>query len=373
MRKIPAVSYKAFVHAFLVFYFVFPCSLASFNYTVDPGHRYRFSVPDEDLTRLFQTPDSLLDLPANHDDRALLKKAVRLAGKKEILLLGGSRILNIRADMFKKPQGEGLFNAGVTAGTIRDYVALWQMVKQAGWRPKTVFIGIEEQSLNTRSENDLFRPIQEYYEAFFQRGLSFRVRFMGWTTDLKDLLSLKTTLASVRVLAASGPREAWRPRAEGYDMKRTPRTAAFARIYPSSEENRGVDVVRAEGNENGQGSSKALARWNRNERKGLDQLALLIEDIKKNGGTPILVGMPYHPEAYRLITQEDRAQANLTFFVEELRKIASSKGIFFYDAILEHRTDYAPEDFMDGVHLKTRANHSLFRRVDRAFNLQLVD
>ena len=123
--------YQIFLFRFLALFVVFPLLLIAFNYSVDPNHRYRFSVPSGSLHRLARSEDLVLTLPKNYDDRALLKKFIPQAVPPRILVMGGSRVLNIQSEMFRSGAGP-LLDTAVMAGTIRDYVALWQLVKRRG-------------------------------------------------------------------------------------------------------------------------------------------------------------------------------------------------------------------------------------------------
>lgn len=371
-QTVPKQSYETFIRAFIAFFFLFPAGLAYFNYHQDPNHRYRFSVPEETLLKLVNSPDFVLTVPQNYDDRAFLKKSVRLVNPPATLVLGGSRVLNIQTEMFADSR-RPVLNAGVTAGTIRDYIAAWQLVKQTGFRPSTVILGIEEQSLNGVSQNDRYLSLLEYYEAFFQKDFSLRVKFMGVTTDFKDLLSLQTTVASFKSIFSDRKEESRLIPKKEYQADQGARTSSFGILYPKSYENKPVATVQNQANANGRGELKVFEAWNTKDRRGYDQLIALIRDIKKSGAAPIIIGMPYHPEAYRLINESPKAAGNLRIFADELQRIAEKEKVDYYDAIIQHQTDFKPEDFMDGVHLKALPNYRLFRKAAEAAGIPFIN
>lgn len=371
MKTYQRKHYGRFVHAFIGFFFFLPAALGAFNYFMDPANRYQFSISEEGLRALSRSYNQVLSLPENYDDRALIKKFIRVTREPSVVLLGGSRIGNIQAEMFREPFRRELLNTSVSAGTIRDYVAIWQMVKQRKFRPKFVILGLEQQSLNSVSQNDKYLSIYEHYEAFFQRGLSARVKFMGLTTDLKDLLSLQTTMASWQLLFKKNQaRGVLIPRSEQGEW--AARTNSCSIIYPKDYESKPVELVNRWGLEHGMGDLKVFHHWNRSYRGGYDPLEALIQDIKKSGAVPVVFLAPYHPEAYRLIEQSPKAFGNMQVFVEEIRKIASAEEIFCYDAMIEHHSDFRPEDFSDGVHLKMAPNHRLLKKVDEEAGFDLV-
>jgi len=363
-------SYKLFLLNFLIFSIAFPLIVMGFNYSVDPNHRYRLSVSSETLSELAQSPDRVLTLPVNYDDRALLKKFIPAAKSPKILVMGGSRVLNIQADMF---QTGPLLDVAVMAGTIRDYVALWQIVRQSGFKPEFVFICLEEQSMNSISQNNRYLSILEYFNAFYdQGGLSLRQNLMGLMTNLKDLLSFQTTAASIKILKESRRQTPeLRPRKD-YDVTLAAKTHSFSMFYPIRDEMRTPAEVNPMARSNGEGEIKVFEKWNPLDSKGYNHLIALIQDIKKHGSKPVLVGMPYHPEAYKMIRANAKTYKNLLLFVSELKKICDREGLFFYDAIEEHHAEFQGEDFLDGVHLKMTDNYRLFRNVDQAAGLGIT-
>ncbi len=367
-------SYKKFVGAFGVLFLLIPCALMAFNYKVDPNLRYRFSVPESDLRMLARSSDKVLTLPDNYDDRALLKKFIPQAVPPEVVVIGGSRSFNVMPEFFTPDLRDTLLNVAVMAGTIRDYVALWQIIEQQGFTPKFVFICLEEQSMNSYSQNERYLSIYECYTAFFEEGASLRKQLLGVTTNIKDLFSLETTLASIRILQ-QGRRSYDKVRLSSladYDTTLQGRMHSFTLLHPVAAEKRPAADTIPWGRDNGLGEVRVFEKWNRSDRRGYDHLIALIRRIKAKGARPVLVGMPYHPEAYRMIRQNPRAYENLLVFVRELSRISERENVFFYDAIEAHHMDYGMNDFLDGVHLRMNDIYRLFRDADQAAELGIV-
>ena len=374
MKPIPLTQSRRFVRRVVLFSCLFPLMLITLNYQVDPNCRHSFSVPNPTLRKLANSEDLVLSMPANYDDRALLKKFIPQAVPPDIVVLGGSRILNAQAEFFQEPWSKKMLNVGVTAGTMRDYVALWEIIEQQGFHPKVVFVCVEEQSLNSASQNDHYLSIYEYYTAFYAQGISLRPKLQGLTASLKDLLSFETTFASLKLLLASEARNAGgRLMSRTHYDKRLPvRTHSFSMLYPATEEETSSEIAAAQGRANGMGEVRVFERWNRTDTQGYDHLRALLRRITHAGAKPVLVGMPYHPEAYRTLRQTPIPYANMLYFVEALKKIALSESIFFYDAIETHHNNFVPSDFLDGVHLKMSQNYHLFKDASRAANLLIA-
>lgn len=367
-------KYKKFVVYISIIFFMVPCLMMLFNFQVDPNRRYQFSIEADDLERLASSEDLILVLPPNHDDRALLKKFIPNAVLPEIIVMGGSRVANVQAEFFKRPWNSKLLNVSVTEGTVRDYVALWELIEQSGHKPKIVFICVEEQSMNSYSQNSKYLSLYEYYTSFFHEGYSLRHQFLGLTTNLKDLLSMETTIASIKILLhpriVAGTGEVV-PRA-GYDRSLLAKTHSFSTLSRINDENLDSQVILSKAQANGLGEVKVFEKWNPDDRTGYAHLEALIRRIKRIGAMPVLVGMPYHPVAYDMIRRNPKAYQNMLLFVDELKHIANREGIFFYDAIETHHSDFKHDQFYDGVHLRMKDNDVLFRAVDQAVNLDVV-
>lgn len=364
-------NYKSFIYFIIGVYLLTPCLLLALNYSVDPNQRYRFSIPKEDLTKLSRSQDLLLILPDNYDDRALKKKFIEAAMEPAVVVMGGSRVLNIQPEMFNAPWSHRFINLAMQAGTIRDYVALWQALKDEKFRPQFVFLCVEEQSLNGPSQNDRFLSIYDSYSAFYNEGMSFRTKLLGLTTGLKDLISLQTTLASIKQLSHQNRSVGQLISKADHDRSVPAVTSSFSMIYPKILDTRPSEEVHKVGKENGVGEHKVFEMWNRKDRTGYNHLIALIRDMQKEGGTPILIGMPYHPAAYEVIVTSDLATQNMHYFVSELKELAKNENVPFFNAITEN-LDFKNEDFMDGVHLKRMANYTLFKRANDFMKLTVI-
>jgi hypothetical protein len=248
------------------------------------------------------------------------------------------------------------------------------MIEQQGFRPKIVFVCLEEQSLNSISQNDRYLSIYEYYTAFYEQGISVRPMLMGLTTNIKDLLSFETTRASFELLLGKSVRESGgklMSRAN-YDRTLPVRTHSFSMIYPNAAKGQHPKNTLAEGKANGVGETRVFEKWNRSDVRGYDHLRALLRRIKRTGARPIVIGLPYHPEAYRAIRRSPVAYANMLCFVEEMKRIAKSEDVFFYDAIEIRHDDFKADDFLDGVHLNQPQSYRLFKDVCRAADLPIV-
>jgi len=124
--------HKKFLKWFIYIYLAFPIALLLLNYFVDPNYRYHMNISDDQLRILSRDPGKRLVVPKNYNDRELLKRYVQISGAPEICVIGGSRVMNLA--LADNPSE--FFNAGLTNATVMDFVAVWQVFKNANAVPQ---------------------------------------------------------------------------------------------------------------------------------------------------------------------------------------------------------------------------------------------
>jgi len=359
-------DYKLFILRFFLIAALSLAGLLCFNYSLDPNNRYQFHVSESDLRLLAEVPGHALVVPSNYDDRIFLKRFIRVVSRPETVAMGGSRIMNLENPTGQSALQLNFLNAGVTAGTIKDYVAIWQILKQSKKIPKTIFLCVDPQALSRAVQNALWLSLNDDYQAFFKTNDSGRYYLASLTSQIKDLLSLQTTLASISQIGKKKVRPELLLTVQCNRL--TPvRTASFALLYPAAYEEKDPADVEAMARAHGDGEVKAFKLWNRHDLEYLGQLKMLIENMKKEGVQVVLVLMPYHPLSLQSIKQDAVALNSLIFFREQLSKISRECAVAYYDGFGDTEKGlFLNRDFSDGVHLKKDSNHIFFDRISQA-------
>ena len=182
---------------------------------------------------------------------------------------------------FDPGRKDGFLNAGVSAGSLKDYIAIWQIMKQSGKIPRTILLCVDPQALNRLQQNNRWLAIAEYYQTFFEMGWSIRYRVAALTSQLKDLLSLQTTLASFKQIGKKRSQPRLVALAQ-YDGRGSVRLPSFALVYPAEYEKKATAAVESLARENGKGEAIAFGIWNADDPEYFNQLALLLKDMQKN-------------------------------------------------------------------------------------------
>jgi len=86
-----------------------------------------------------------------------------LKEKKDIIVLGSSRVLQIRSTFFP---AKSFFNHGVSGGTLEDYMAIFEMYREKNQEPGIIVLGLDPWLLNKNSDQERWKSIGDYYERF---------------------------------------------------------------------------------------------------------------------------------------------------------------------------------------------------------------
>src|SRR5437762_2695186 len=121
---------------------VVPLGLAvmAVNYAVDPAHVFGTGAYEHRVAGLLLDGRDVGGL-SNFDDRRLQQlMAAGLSGRREVVALGSSRVMQIRAELFP---GARFYNAAVSGATLEDDVALYGLMTASGRAPARIVLGLD--------------------------------------------------------------------------------------------------------------------------------------------------------------------------------------------------------------------------------------
>ncbi|MSR76794.1 MAG: SGNH/GDSL hydrolase family protein [Candidatus Omnitrophica bacterium] len=361
---------RSFVLLFTALTLVIPVLIIALNFFQDPHHRYRSKVPTERLEELAKSPDKILTVPGTYDDRILLKRFMEVSPAPRILVLGGSIAMDFQQEMFT----ERLLNAGVTAGSIQDFVAIWALAEKNHFHPRMTIMVLAEYNLHPQSFNERYLSIYEDYLRFSQKGISLRAMFSEKTSQFKDLLSLQTTQSSLMGLFTHSKEQTQDlVSRSGFDFALPARTLSFSMLYPKDYEERTPKVTNPLGVAHGLGEAQVFEKWNV-QGGGLrfELLRQLIRRIQDQGSRVLILTMPYHPQAYAVIRENPKAYANFKNYLQAIRLIAAESGVDFYNQA-DSTSFWKEDEFTDGVHLKTAVIYRWIKAADQEFQLGIAN
>ncbi len=362
---------KALISIALV-YLAVPVLIMILNYAADPFDRYHISAGSEDLSELSKSEDRLLLVPANYEDRLLIRKMIQAREKPETVLLGGSRIMNIHGGMVREDRRKGFLNAGVSAGTVADYTALWQLLKQEGKIPRTVYLEIDAQAVYSNYSGDfLWASNAEAYFSFKCRQTGkkkfnklFKIarrlaqfhlgRLTSWTWTSKSLEKKSLERLPFKLISTAE-----------YDGNSPARTPSFGLFYGKPSQPITREFLEEWGRKNGEKEISYFSDPRALSDEAYQEISDLIREMVFSGVKVAVFIPPAHPKSYEAVKANAEAYAGMMRFTEKVREISRLSGAVFYDGIEENRSLAGTMDFVDGVHLNPETNRKLMFEVDK--------
>lgn len=296
----------------------------------------------------------------NCDERDLQRLIIKkLKTCPDILVIGSSRIMEIRESMFID---SSLINNGVSGATIEDLMALIELYEEKKCLPKKVIIGLDPWTLNKNNEQVRWKPLEKEYKLFLKRlhidnlnmfDVSFKEQLKS---DIKSQIkyyqlfspsyfksSLNTLLfqdKNVRIIN-SKVNDTFTRLSDGsvsYDVK--------YRSASSNEVDRKVsEYIR--------GNLYSVRNFAELDRNIQFQLEHLIKYLKSKNVQIEIFLAPYHPDVYQVVEKEPylKIMESEKYFLS----LASQYHIKVYGSFNPALYRLTKASFYDGMHCDFRA------------------
>lgn len=361
-------------------YFLVPAVFIIFNLLVDPYGRYQPVASKQTLKKLAASSSEVLVTEYNYNDRLLVKNYVTAVPKPDLIILGGSRILNINTGVFS-PEAGRVLNLGVTAASVRDHIAVWQTLKSKKKIPARVLLFVDLQTFYSTPSSigwwTLSCPFLSF--EYGRMKTSKYLKLVSKTYRKKTSFHLES-LSSSDLLNKSWKRLTKENKTRSrliergaLDPKNAARTPALALLAPApSEEETRQELINKWAKENGQGEISYLRDWSSFSDQTFNEFASLLEDMRANSVGVSVIIMPAHPLSYLEAERNGAAFTNLLKFTVRVQEICGQHGAGYYDGLYDHHADVVDEDFKDGVHLKKEAAYSFLKRAALDLNLFFI-
>jgi hypothetical protein len=336
--------------------------VAAFNFGVDRAHRWH-RFPNY-FSRNW-TDGEVWVSPADFDEGEFRARHLRLIDPPELLALGSSRVLLIDSRMFRP--GIRFYNAGVSAASVEDFIAFWQILKERGHPPRRVIVFLDpwiffsayspSKSLATiRGYERFLRGRWEVAGAAAAWRDALRSRIALGTSEIGDLLSGEVTAASWRALTAPAPdREPAETSGIVPAAERSTKSSAWrgdgSAVYPDAQvAPKTLAAISAVGEAYASGSHWTIGAMASGEAVIPPALEWLLADMAAAGTRVFLLVPPFQPTALRGL--RERAATRLA--LQRAQNVAAELARRFRLPLCD-RTDAAaicqPREFMDGYHM----------------------
>ena len=283
------------------------------------------------------------------DDRRFQKARIEVMPRARVAVFGSSRILPLSTAAAGLPPG-ALFNAGVGAATVEDYIALWMRLRKQEKVPDVAVFSVDAWVVDWAQPPARWRSlagdVTEFLDAHGRGSAELwsrsRQAVFLWERA-KDLLSYSLLRVTIRDL-----RQVWRTRT-------APDAGVAARLaeedYGARWEGQGEEQVRRIAIEYARAGADGLRDFHL-DRQRVEWLEALWRDMRAHQVTVLVYMPPYHPATWALLQADPRAAQALRSTHDALGDTARAAGVGFHDASDPARIPCAESEFYDGRHPK---------------------
>ena len=309
------------------------------------------------------------------DDRRLQRVRLRVIRRPAVVAFGSSRVMPLSGEALGLAPGE-FYNAAVSAASVEDYIAFWQVLKRDGRVPETAIFSIDHWALARSQEEVRWLALSGEVSEFLAGsghagGARLDALVYGWAR-FKELFSYTVLRASLAEL----DRDLRGRRRRGAEVEASlrrdvvlegqvgPRRAVRADgslIYDRAYDGQSEEAVREEAVRLAQGGARGLRDF-RVDPERLVRLGLLWRDMRAHGVALVVYLPPYHPAAWALIRADDRARAALADATAAVAALAAEVGARFVDATDPASIPCAPAQFYDGDHARVACLRAVIAR-----------
>jgi hypothetical protein len=153
----------------LAFFLPIPLVIASVNYYVDPGQLFRGEDYVQRIVDLLSSGKNVWNVIYNHNERLKQRLMVaKLPTRPDIVVLGSSQTKAVGSRTFPDKY---VYNAGVSAGTLEDFIGIYELFYERQLVPKEVILEVNPWLLNKNDKNvhPHFVALAREYSTALQR------------------------------------------------------------------------------------------------------------------------------------------------------------------------------------------------------------
>jgi len=339
-----------------------PLALACINFIVDPGNLFSASIEKEIADILLQGRNAAGI--SNYDERKVQKYTVAgMTDAPDTCVLGSSRSMQIGHELFPN---QHFHNNSVSAGTIHDYIAIYQLYRSRNLLPERIVLCLDPWVLNINGNKNRWKTLQKEYNELvtteFEQSSSNDIEFKYF-----QLLSPSYLQQSIRVLKDDDETAKFHATDETLPDEGMLRSDGF-RLYPIDHRQATLEKV----------NESATRYINRGKVYGLKHFVMIDPELRKlfekladlmqrDGVDVTLFLAPYHPMVFDYLSTS--TDYRIVLDVEDyFRSIAQKKNIPIIGSYNPESLTLSENGFYDGMHPKTEAINQIFRKADGLFS-----
>ena len=330
------------------------------NYTVDPANLFAQQGEQEaKIGEALLAGKNVVNFD-RYDDRSIGAYLLRhRTGHPNVLVLGSSRTLNIRGNLFPRSK---FVNGSMLASTVREVMAAYAIVHGKGMHPDTVVVGLDPWMVNADAYDVRWVAIKKDFDAALELlGVKNWPSYKGpeqTQSRIGALFSADYFQQSIKSVTSGKQKPTWYTSSaeENEGFTRLPEGSYTYGLVQRNSTQAEIDEI----------AQKYAAEkiYMLNDNAKVDSthvyaITRLLQMIRKDGAVPILYLPPYHPIVYARLGTDPR-QKIVRDAEATLRQVASRLGIRVVGSYNPAAVGLSNADFYDGHHLRESGLAKLF-------------
>lgn len=323
--------------------------VAGVNYHYDPANLFGDRTYEAGIARLLSEGKNVANIN-DYDERLVQKFFVeRLNSRRDVLVLGSSRSMNIGPDLFP---GMTFYNASVSGATLEDYYATLQMFRERDLLPQTLILGVDPWVFNRNSEQTRWKSLEPEYRRSLSvnetRAVPSNLVIDQRLSKLHQLVSFDYFLGALKAAHRTN-RDYYVTTAAELDVNI--RLADGTIIYKRDYAHRSPEIVAEVAHQQAARIPiYSLGQFRELDPEYVKRLEGLIEHLRHEGAEVILFLPPYHPDMYAAIIQAGSPYRLVKDAEAYLRRFARQKNLQVLGSYDPGLTPCGRSDFFDEMH-----------------------
>lgn len=342
-------SFSNFLYAAGAVFATLLMLVAVVNYYYDPANIFGDRTYEAGVARLLSEGKDVANV-TDYDERLVQKFFVeRLQSRRDVLILGSSRSMNLGSDLFP---GMTFYNASVSGATLEDDYAILQIYREHHLLPKLLVLGVDPWVFNRNSEQTRWRSLEQEYRRSIQEenvdAVSSNSIGEQQIYKLKQLLSFDYFRAAVRV-SHRADRDYYSTTARELDVniRRADGTITYKRDFAHRSPEKVTEWVRQQ---TATVPLYSLGRFDELDTEYIRQFSDLILRLRAEGIEVMLFMPPYHPDMYAALTRAGGPYELVKDVELYLRRFAGEHNLLISGSFDPDRIHCGREEFFDEMH-----------------------
>ncbi len=311
------------------------------------------------------------------DERRFQRARLESVPAPRVVAFGSSRVMEVSTALAGVPPGQ-FYNAGMSAATVEDFIALWSILERQGKRPEAAWFSIDAWALNEAKDEVRWLAWADEVSGFLARagvgsalGGPVPEALYLWYRG-KELVSWTVLTASVADLR----RLVQGRRRHGAEVQRTLEGSIVAEtalgdrrglradgsiVYEAEYRDLPAERTREEARRYVAAGRTGLEAFRPNTERAA-RLELLWARMRAAGVRVVAWLPPYHPEAWRLIQADPARAAGLAEARRALAAAAARTGVRFTDLSDPAAIGCGEAEFYDAIHVRAPCLRRLLAR-----------